>query len=59
MLVKVNLLGLLFLQEAVGFDIVSMWSQMGYVAKGVTIAFALIPLCAVGFLITKVLKRMR
>jgi hypothetical protein len=58
MLVKGDLLGLLFLQ-AVGFDIVSMWSQMGYIAKGVVIACVLMPLCAVGFLISKVLKRKR
>ena len=36
MIVKLNILGMMLLQE-VGFDLVSMWNQMGWLARAVVI----------------------
>jgi hypothetical protein len=46
----------MLLQE-VGFDIVPMWGQMGFVAKGVVILIALAGLFLLVFLISRLLKR--
>lgn len=44
------------LQE-VGFDIVSMWSQMGFLAKGILVLLALAPLFLTGLFIWWAAKR--
>jgi hypothetical protein len=50
-----GLAGLMFLQE-VGFDVVSMWSQMGYLAKGVIIVLGLLVVFAIGKAILKLAR---
>ena len=42
MLVQLNFLGMMLLQE-VGFDLRSMWTQMGLLAKAVVILLASCP----------------
>ena len=53
MIVKVNILGLLFLQEAVGFDLVSMWNQMGWLARAVVIILGLMSAWSIGVMIDR------
>jgi hypothetical protein len=51
---KLNVLALMFLQE-VGFDVVSLWNQMGYGAKGLALLLALVAASIVVFVILKLL----
>ena len=50
--------GLILLQE-VGFDIVSIWSHMGYLAKGVLVLAPLTVVCLAAFAISRMLRRLR
>ena len=45
----------IILQE-VGFDIVSMWNQMGYLAKGTLILLALAPVFLIGLFVWWITK---
>jgi biopolymer transport protein ExbB/biopolymer transport protein TolQ len=49
------MLGLMLLQE-VGFDIVSMWNQMGWVARGVVIILGLMSAWSIGVMIDRALS---
>lgn len=53
MLVKLNFLGLMLLQEAVGFSIVEMWTQMGWMARGVVIILGLMSAWSIGVMIDR------
>ena len=55
MIVNLNMLGLMLLQE-VGFDIVSMWNQMGWVARGVVIILGLMSAWSIGVMIDRALS---
>ena len=55
-MLKVNVLALMLLQE-VGFDVVSLWSQLGYVAKGTALLLMLAIAGGVVFVISKLLSR--
>jgi len=53
---KLNLLGALLLQEgAVGFDLITMWYAMGYMAKGVVIILAIMSAWSIGVMIDRFL----
>lgn len=56
MIVTLGVLAWMPLQE-VGFDIVSMWSQMGFLAKGILVLLALAPLFLTGLFIWWAAKR--
>ena len=43
------------LQE-VGFDIVSMWNQMGFLARGTLLLLALVPVALVGLFVWWITK---
>ena len=47
---------MMFIQE-VGFDVVALWSQMGYLAKGTLLLIALAPVFLVGLLVWWITKR--
>ena len=53
MLYKFNFLAVLLLQETVGFDLRSMWNQMGYSAKAVVIILALMSAWSIGVMIDR------
>lgn len=55
MIVNLNILGLMLLQE-VGFDIVSMWNQMGWLARGVVIVLGLMSAWSIGVMIDRALS---
>jgi biopolymer transport protein ExbB/biopolymer transport protein TolQ len=55
LLFKLNFLGMLFLQEAVGFDLRSMWTQMGFTAKAVVILLAVMSAWSIGVMIDRYL----
>ena len=55
MIATLCMLAWIILQE-VGFDIVSMWNQMGYLAKGTLLLLALLPVFLVGLLIWWIAK---
>jgi hypothetical protein len=55
MVVKVNLLGLLLLQE-VGFDIVSMWGRVGYLGKAVVLVIGIVFAWVIGAVINQALS---
>jgi biopolymer transport protein ExbB len=55
LLFKLNFLGMLFLQEAVGFDLRSMWAQMGFAAKAVVILLAVMSAWSIGVMIDRFL----
>src|SRR6187401_1048893 len=55
MIVKLNILGLMLLQE-VGFDIVSMWKQMGWLARAVVIILGLMSAWSIGVMIDRALS---
>ena len=52
MIVQLNILGLMLLQE-VGFDIVSMWNQMGWMARAVVIILGLMSAWSIGVMIDR------
>jgi len=52
LLYKLNFLGLMLLQE-VGFDLRSMWSQMGLMAKGVVVLLAIQSAWSIGVMIDR------
>jgi len=52
MIVKLNILGLMLLQE-VGFDVVSMWKQMGWPARIVVIILGLMSAWSIGVMIDR------
>src|SRR5688572_91563 len=55
MIVKLNILGLMLLQE-VGFDVVSMWKQMGWLARAVVIILGLMSAWSIGVMIDRALS---
>jgi len=55
MIVQLNILGLLLLQE-VGFDIISMWKQMGWLARAVVIILGLMSAWSIGVMIDRALS---
>jgi biopolymer transport protein ExbB/biopolymer transport protein TolQ len=52
MIVQLNILGLLLLQE-VGFDVVSMWNQMGWMARAVVIILGIMSAWSIGVMIDR------
>ena len=52
---KLNLLGMALLQEAVGFDLITMWNNMGYMAKGVVAILAIMSAWSIGVMIDRFL----
>jgi biopolymer transport protein ExbB len=53
---KLNMLGAMLLQEgAVGFDLITMWYAMGYMAKGVVIILAVMSAWSIGVMIDRFL----
>jgi biopolymer transport protein ExbB/biopolymer transport protein TolQ len=53
---KVSLLGLLMLQEAApGFDLITMWTNMGILAKGVVAILAIMSAWSIGVMIDRFL----
>jgi biopolymer transport protein ExbB/biopolymer transport protein TolQ len=53
---KLNLLGVLLLQEgAVGFDLITMWNNMGLMAKGVVAILAIMSAWSIGVMIDRFL----
>jgi biopolymer transport protein ExbB len=57
MLVNMQLMAFLLLQEggAVSFDLMSMWSQMGWLARGVVIVMFIMSAYSIGVMIDRVL----
>ena len=56
MLMTLDTFALMFLQE-VGFDVVSIWSQTGFLAKGTFLLIALGAVFLVSLIIWRVIKR--
>jgi biopolymer transport protein ExbB/biopolymer transport protein TolQ len=52
---KLNLLGAMLLQEAVGFDLITMWTNMGILAKGVVAILAVMSAWSIGVMIDRFL----
>jgi hypothetical protein len=55
MIVQLSILGLLLLQ-AVGFDIVSIWGQVGYLGKAVVLITAIVSAWVIGVVIKRALS---
>ena len=55
MIVQLNILGLMLLQE-VGFDVISMWKQMGWLARAVVIILGLMSAWSIGVMIDRALS---
>ena len=55
LLYKLNFLGMMLLQE-VGFDLRSMWAQMGLMAKGVVVILAIMSAWSIGVMIDRFLS---
>ena len=55
MLLGLNMMALMLLQEgaAVGFDLLSMWSQMGWLAKGVVLILFIMSAYSIGVMIDR------
>ncbi len=53
LLFKLNFMAMLLLQEAVGFDLRSMWAQMGYAAKAVVVVLALMSMWSFGVMVDR------
>ena len=53
MLFKLNFMGMLLLQEAIGFDLRSMWAQMGLTAKAVVVLLALMSMWSFGVMVDR------
>ena len=56
MIVNLNVLGLMLLQQEVGFDILSMWNQMGWLARAVVIILGLMSAWSIGVMIDRALS---
>jgi biopolymer transport protein ExbB/biopolymer transport protein TolQ len=56
MIVNLNILGLMLLQQEVGFDILSMWKQMGWLARAVVIILGLMSAWSIGVMIDRALS---
>lgn len=56
MIVNLNILGLMLLQQEVGFDILSMWNQMGWLARAVVIILGLMSAWSIGVMIDRALS---
>jgi len=54
LLYKLNFFGMMLLQE-VGFDLRSMWAQMGFMAKGVVVLLAVMSAWSIGVMIDRFL----
>jgi biopolymer transport protein ExbB/biopolymer transport protein TolQ len=52
LLFKLNFVGMLLLQE-VGFDLRSMWQQMGFAAKAVVVILAVMSAWSIGVMIDR------
>jgi biopolymer transport protein ExbB/biopolymer transport protein TolQ len=52
---KLNLLGVMLLQDAVGFDLITMWTNMGILAKGVVAILAIMSAWSIGVMIDRFL----
>ena len=52
---KLNLLGAMLLQDAVGFDLITMWTNMGILAKGVVAILAIMSAWSIGVMIDRFL----
>src|SRR6187399_155195 len=52
---KLNLLGMALLQEPVGFDLITMWNNMGLMAKGVVAILAIMSAWSIGVMIDRFL----
>jgi len=52
---KLNLLGVMLLQEAIGFDLITMWTNMGILAKGVVAILAIMSAWSIGVMIDRFL----
>jgi len=52
---KLNLLGAMLLQEAIGFDLITMWTNMGILAKGVVAILAIMSAWSIGVMIDRFL----
>jgi biopolymer transport protein ExbB/biopolymer transport protein TolQ len=55
LLYKLNFLGMMLLQE-VGFDLRSMWAQMGFLAKAVVVILAIMSAWSIGVMIDRALS---
>jgi biopolymer transport protein ExbB len=53
LLFKLNFMGMMLLQEAIGFDLRSMWSQMGLIAKAVVVVLALMSMWSFGVMVDR------
>ena len=53
LLFKLNFTAMLLLQEAIGFDLRSMWAQMGLVAKAVVVVLALMSMWSFGVMVDR------
>ena len=51
---SLNLLGMM-LQDAVGFDLITMWTNMGILAKGVVAILAIMSAWSIGVMIDRFL----
>ena len=52
---KLNLLGMMLLQQEVGFDTATMWDNMGPLAKGVVLILAIMSAWSIGVMIDRFL----
>jgi biopolymer transport protein ExbB/biopolymer transport protein TolQ len=53
LLFKLDFMAMMLLQEAVGFDLRSMWAQMGYAAKAVVVVLALMSMWSFGVMVDR------
>ena len=53
MLTQFSFYGMLLLQQEVGFDMVSMWNQMGFAARAVVIVMFLMSAWSIGVMIDR------
>ena len=53
MLFKLNFMAMLLLQEAIGFDMRSMWAQMGFMAKAVVVLLAVMSMWSLGVMVDR------
>jgi biopolymer transport protein ExbB/biopolymer transport protein TolQ len=52
---KLSLLGVVLLQDAVGFDLITMWTNMGMLARGVVAILAIMSAWSIGVMIDRFL----
>src|SRR5712672_1047139 len=55
LVLKLNLLGVMLLQDAVGFDLITMWTNMGMLALGVVGILAIMSAWSIGVMIDRFL----